>query len=54
MISYALKRWLVDKSVANKQQIRPVLLNSALEKLKKVNPFYSNINIDIEWEDLSD
>ena len=44
---------MTDKSVVNKQQIRPALVNSALQKLTKINPFYSNITIDNEWENLS-
>ena len=42
LISLTLERWLTDMSVVNKQQIRPALVNDALEKLKKINPFYSN------------
>ena len=45
---------MTDKSVVNKQQIRPALVNSALQKLTKINPFYSNITIDNEWENLSE
>ena len=48
LISLALKRRLTDKSVANKQQIRPVLVITALQKLTKINPFYSNITINNE------
>ena len=40
--------------VVNKQQIRPALVNAALQKLTKINPFYSNITVDNEWEDLSE
>ena len=54
MISLALKRRLTDKSVVNKQQIRPALVNSALQKLARINHFYSNIAIDNEWENLSE
>ena len=32
----------------------PALVNTALQKLTKVNPFYSNITIDNEWEDLNE
>ena len=39
LISLALNRQLTDKSVANKQQIRPALVNTALQKLTKINPF---------------
>ena len=45
---------MTDKSVVNKQQIRPALVNSALQKLTKINPFYSNVSIDNEWENLSE
>ena len=54
LISVALKRRLTDKSVVNKQQIRPALINGALQKLTKINLFYSNITIDNEWEDFSE
>ena len=37
-----------------KQQICPALVNTALQKLTKINPFYSNITIDNEWEDSSE
>ena len=40
--------------MVNKQQICPALVNSALQKLTKINPFYSNITIDNEWENLSE
>ena len=53
LISVALKRRLTDKSVVNKQQICPASVNIALQKLTKINPFYSNITIDNEWEDSS-
>ena len=54
LISLALKRRLTDKSVVSKQQNRPTLVNTALQKLAKINPFYSNITIHKEWEDLSE
>ena len=54
LISLSLKRRLTDKSVVNKQQIRPALFNTALQKLTKINPFYSNITIHNDWEDLSE
>ena len=54
LISLGLVCWLTDKSVVNKQEIRPALVNSALQKLSKINPFYSNFTIDNEWKDLSE
>ena len=45
LISFALKHQLTDKSVVNKQQIRPALVNTTLQKLAQINPFYSNITI---------
>ena len=41
------------KSVVNKQQIRLLLVNRALQKLRKINPFY-NIIIGDQWKDLSE
>ena len=46
LISLALKCWLTGKIVVNKQQIHPALVNTALQKLTKINPFYSNITTD--------
>ena len=54
LISLALKRRLTDKNVVNKQQIRPTLVNTALQKLAQINPFYNNITILNELEDLSE
>ena len=54
LVSLALKRQLADKSVVSKQQIRPTLVNTALQKLAQINPFYSNTTIHNEWEDLSE
>ena len=54
LISLALKHQLIGKSVVNKQQIRCALVITALQKLRKINPFYSNITIDNEWEDFSE
>ena len=50
----ALKHWLFDNAVVKKQQICPALLNGTLQKLTKINPFYSNITTDNEWEDFSE
>ena len=54
LISLALKHGFTDKSMVIKQQICPTLVNTALQKLTKTNPFYSNITIDNEWEDSSE
>ena len=48
LISLALKHWLTDNGLINKQQILLALVNTALQKLTEINPFYSNINIDNE------
>ena len=53
IISLALKQCLSDKSVVNKQHIRPSLVNKALEKLVEINPFYKQVRLDNSWEDLS-
>ena len=45
---------MTDKSVVNKQQICPVLVNTALQKLAQINPFCSSITIHNEWQDLSE
>ena len=45
---------MTDNSVFNKQQIFPALVNAALQKETEINPFYSNISIDKEWEDFSE
>ena len=54
LISLALKRQLTDKSVVNKQQVCLDLVNTAPQKSAQINPFYSNITIHNEWEDLSE
>ena len=53
MISLALKHRLTDKSVVNKQQIHPALVNIALPKIAQINPFYSNITIHKELKESS-
>ena len=40
--------------MVNKQQIRLVLVNTAPQTLAQINPFYSNVTIHNEWEDLSE
>ena len=52
LISYALKHQLTDNSVVNNQQICSALVNTTLQKLTKINPFYSNIIIHNESEHL--
>ena len=53
LISLALKRRLSDSNYVSKQMIRPALVNKALKKLMEVNPLYENIQIDLEWENIS-
>ena len=43
LISLALKRRLTDKSVVNKQQVRPALVNRALEKLTNILLLYNQL-----------
>ena len=45
LISLALKCRLSDTSFVNKQNIRPALVNKALEKLVEIDPFYKNVRI---------
>ena len=40
--------------MVNKPQICPAFVNVALQKLTKINPFYSNITIDHDREDFSE
>ena len=54
MISLTLNCQLSDKNMVNKQQICPALVNAALQKLTKINPFYNKITIHNEWGDLSE
>ena len=48
LISVTLKLRLTEKSLVNKQQNCPALVNVAFQKLTKINPFYRNITIDNE------
>ena len=53
-LSYlSLKRRLSDTSYVNKQNISPVLVNKALEKLTEINPFYRSVCIDDSWATVS-
>ena len=54
LISLALKRRLSDKSAVNKQQIRPAFVNRAFAKLIEINPFYNNVVVDNDWENVSE
>ena len=54
LISLALKHRLSDKSAVNKQQIRPAFVNRALAKLIEINPFYNNVIVDNDWENVSE
>ena len=51
-ISLALKHYLSDKSVVTSN--RPILVNMVIEKLTKINSFYSYVTIENDWEDLSE
>ena len=53
LISLALKRRLSDRSAVNKQ-IRPAFVNRALAKLIEINPFYNNVIVDNDWENVSE
>ena len=52
LISLTLKRRLSDRSYVNKQNVRPALVNKALDKLVEINPFYRNVRIDNTWENV--
>ena len=54
LISLSLKRQLTDKSAVNKYQIKPAIFSKALEKITNINPFYENIAIANDWENLSE
>ena len=54
LISLTLKRRLSDRSYVNRQNVRPALVNKALEKLVEINPLYKNVTIDKAWEDVSE
>ena len=45
---------MTNKGVVNKEHICPALVNATLQNLTNVNPFYSNIVIDNEWENFSE
>ena len=53
LISLNLKRRLSDSHFVNRQNIRPALVNKALNKLKEVNPLYRGVGIDETWESVS-
>ena len=53
MISLSFKRGLCDSYFVNRQNVRPSLVNKALDKLKKVNPLYRCVRIDGTWESVS-
>ena len=53
IISLNLKRRLSDSHFVNRQNIRPALVNKALDKLKEVNPLYKDVRIDETWESVS-
>ena len=53
LISLNLKRRLSNSHFVNRQNIRPTLVNKALNKLKGVNPLYKDVHIDETWESVS-
>ena len=53
LFSLALYHQLTEKSVVNKLKIHPALVNSIFEKSRIINPSYSHVIIDNEWEGLS-
>lgn len=52
-MSFTLKHQLTGKSLVNKQQINPVFVSRALEKLSEINLFYKNVTVNNKWEDIS-
>jgi len=50
LISLALKRRLTDIKTVDKMNIRPALVNRALEKLIEVNHFYKDVTSNPTWE----
>ena len=54
ILSLALKRRLTDKSNFCKQNISPANVNLALQKLSEINPLYSGVTINDEWEQLNE
>ena len=53
LISPALKRLLSDKSAVCKQAIWPTAFNKALQKLKEINPFYRDVIINNQLQEVS-
>ena len=54
IITLALKRRLSDKHSFHKQFIRPQNVNNALTYLKNNSSFYSDTEINSQWETLSE
>ena len=54
IITLALKRRLSDKHSFHKQFIRPQNVNNALKYLKNNNTFYSDTEINSQWETFSE
>ena len=52
LIKLVLKQCLSDTSLADKQVIRPGLVNRVLAKLIEMNPLYQNIQINLSWENI--
>ena len=54
IVTLALKRRLSDKYAFHRQFIRPSYVNKSLQYLKNNSQFYSNIEINHEWETVSE
>ena len=53
-LTLQLKRRLSDRKPYKKQQIRPNVVNAALCKLKEINPFYHDVQLSDNWQNLSE
>ena len=53
LLTVELKRRLSDQSAYNKQNIRPALVNRALDLLREINPLFANIIKSNDWEQIS-
>ena len=49
-----MSEMITDKSAFHKQQIRPILVDKALNKLKDINPLYKNVLTEKRWANVSE